>query len=106
MCVPSSASLTTDVDVDLLGVTAEAPSQMERDAPELAAAFHRYMVELCADRLLQSTSLLENFLPMMRTRSSLHDPDAAWLPPHHYPVASAVMRERATRSTSVRMSGC
>jgi SulP family sulfate permease len=58
--VPRSALVTTDGDTELLCLSAEALARMEREAPRLAAVFHRFMVEMAADRLLRATKALED----------------------------------------------
>jgi SulP family sulfate permease len=57
-----TASIVADVPTRAYRLSAEALRQMEERDPDLAAALHRYMVALLADRLSATASLLRKVL--------------------------------------------
>lgn len=59
---PRSASAFTDKTSTLYCLSREALQTMQRQNPELAAAFHQFVVRLLADRLAQSTREVQTLL--------------------------------------------
>jgi len=57
-----TASVIADQPTRAYRLTAEALRRMEQHDPDLAAALHRYMVSLLADRLSSTASLLQKVL--------------------------------------------
>jgi len=57
-----TASVIADQPTRAYRLTAEALRRMERQDPDLAAALHRYMVSLLADRLSSTAALLQKVL--------------------------------------------
>ena len=55
-----SASAIADDDGIAYQLSAPALTRMEEEHPEVAAAFHRFMADLMAERLLSTTHALEN----------------------------------------------
>ncbi|MFB1494116.1 MULTISPECIES: hypothetical protein [unclassified Thiocapsa] len=50
--VPRAATVTTDCDVGVYRLRAEASARMEQEASEIAMVFHRFMMEMTADRFM------------------------------------------------------
>ena len=59
---PRSASVVADSPGRAYRLTADALARMEQQHPALAAALHRFMADLLAERLLRTTHTLESVL--------------------------------------------
>jgi SulP family sulfate permease len=59
---PRTASVIADGPGRAYRLTADALSRMENRHPALAAALHRFMADLMAERLLRTTHTLEAVL--------------------------------------------
>jgi sulfate permease, SulP family len=57
-----TADVVADLPTRAFRLTAEALARLEKQDPEIAAALHRYMVGLLADRLSSTASLLQKVL--------------------------------------------
>jgi SulP family sulfate permease len=57
-----TASVIADQPTRVYRLTTEALRRMERQDPDLAAALHRYMVSLLADRLSTTATLLQKVM--------------------------------------------
>lgn len=55
---PRTASVLTESPCMIYCLTAEALQELERDQPEVAAAFHRFMVRRLAERLAMASQIL------------------------------------------------
>ena len=59
---PRSASVVADSPVRVYRLTAAALARMETERPDFAAALHRFLADLLAERLLHTTATLEAVL--------------------------------------------
>ena len=55
------ASVVTEKDCTVYRLTAESLAQMRVNEPELAIAFHQFVVRLLAERLTSTSSMLRSF---------------------------------------------
>ena len=62
LATPRSASVIADGPGRAYRLTNASLSRMEREHPQLAAALHRFMADLLAERLLRTTHTLEGVL--------------------------------------------
>jgi SulP family sulfate permease len=58
----ASASVITDQPSTLYFLSADKLCEMERDAPEIAAAFHRFIANVLAERLVYSNDTIQAML--------------------------------------------
>jgi SulP family sulfate permease len=59
LSIPASASVVTSQASTLYTLRLDALAKMERDHPEVASAFHRFMVRVVAERVAQTTDTLQ-----------------------------------------------
>ncbi|MGB5743189.1 MAG: cyclic nucleotide-binding domain-containing protein, partial [Sedimenticolaceae bacterium] len=59
---PRSASVVAETAGTAYRLTTESLQRMETEHPELAAALHRFIADLLAERLLRTTHTLERVL--------------------------------------------
>jgi SulP family sulfate permease len=59
---PRSAAVVTEENCVVYGLTAQALTRMERNDPAAAAAFHRFMACLLAERLANTNQTLRAVL--------------------------------------------
>jgi SulP family sulfate permease len=59
---PRSASIVTDEPCILYRLTRDSLQRMQREAPEVASAFHHFMTKILADRMSATTKSLQSIL--------------------------------------------
>ncbi|MBC8497116.1 MAG: cyclic nucleotide-binding domain-containing protein, partial [Chloroflexi bacterium] len=59
---PASATVVTDMPCIIYFLSTESLKKMEQDEPAIAAAFHKFMVELISQRLVNSNTTLQALL--------------------------------------------